>query len=97
MHSVHGLNLTTIEAILTESKKFEIESKGKINLITRFIATNTRKKQTNLQIRTKQPVDTITLPKIEIAKFSGDPTSSLVVEVITTFFFFFFYEKILQA
>ena len=41
----------TIEAILTGSTKFEIESKGKLNLITKFIATNTRKKQTKIQTR----------------------------------------------
>ena len=37
-------DLAIIQAILTESTKFEIEIKGKLNLITKFIATNTRKK-----------------------------------------------------
>ena len=40
---------TIVEAILTESTKFEIESKGKLNLITKFIATNTRKKETDVK------------------------------------------------
>ena len=35
------------EAILTESTKFEIESRRKLNLITKFIVTNTRKKETD--------------------------------------------------
>ena len=64
-----------IEPILTESTKFEIESKGKLNLITKFIATNTRKKETNVQTPSKQPTDTIKLPKLEIAKFGGGPTT----------------------
>ena len=55
-----------IEAILTESTKFEIESKGKLNLITKFISTNTRKKETNVKIPSMQPTDTIKLPKLEI-------------------------------
>ena len=55
-----------IEAILTESTKFEIESKGKLNLITKFISTNTRKKETNVKIPSVQPTDTIKLPKLEI-------------------------------
>ena len=55
----------TIEAILTGSTKFGIESKGKLNLITKFIATNTRKKQTNIQTRWKQSTSTIKLPKLE--------------------------------
>ena len=41
----------TIETILTVSTKFEIESKGKLNLTTKVIASNTRKKQTNVQTR----------------------------------------------
>ena len=57
-----------IEAILTESTKFQIESKGKLNLIMKFIATNTRKKETNVETPSKQPTDTIKLPKLEIAK-----------------------------
>ena len=64
-----------IEAILTESTKFEIESKGKLNLITKFIATNTRKKETNVQTPSKQPTNIIKLPQLEIAKFGGDPTT----------------------
>ena len=55
-----------IEAILTESTKFEIESKGKLNLITKFISTNSRKKETNVKIPSMQPTDTIKLPKLEI-------------------------------
>ena len=43
------------EAILTESTKFEIESRRKLNLITKFIVTNTRKKETDTQTRSKQP------------------------------------------
>ena len=66
---------TIVEAILTESTKFEIESKGKLNLITKFIATNTRKKETDVQTRSKQPIDTTKLPKLEIEKFGGDPTT----------------------
>ena len=66
---------TIVEAILTESTKFEIESKGKLNLITKFIATNTRKKETDVQTRSKQPIETIKLPKLEIEKFGGDPTT----------------------
>ena len=34
----------TIEEILTESTKFQIENKAKLNLITKFIGTNTTKK-----------------------------------------------------
>ena len=64
-----------IEAILTERAKFEIESKGKLNLITKFIATNTRQKETKVQTSSEQPADTIKLPKLEIAKFGGDPTN----------------------
>ena len=63
------------EAGLTESTKIEIESKGKLNLITKFMATNTRKKEIDVQTRSKQPTDTIKLPKLEIAKFGGDPTT----------------------
>ena len=62
------------EAILTESTKFEIESRRKLNLITKFIVTNTRKKETDIQTRSKQPTDTIKLPKLKIAKFGGDAT-----------------------
>ena len=68
-------DLAIIEAILTESTKFEIESKVKLNLITKFIATNTRKKETNVQTPSKQPTDTIKLPKLEIVKFGGDSTT----------------------
>ena len=68
-------DLAIIKAILTESTKFKIESKGKLNLITKFIATNTRKKETNVQTPSKQPIDTIKLPKLEIPKFVGDPTT----------------------
>ena len=52
----------TIEANLTKSAKFEIECKGKLKLITKLIPANTRKKQTNVQTRPKQPSDTIKLP-----------------------------------
>ena len=62
-----------IEAILNESTKFEIESKGKLNLITKFTTTNTRKKETDVKTRSKQPIHTIKLRKLEIAKFGGDP------------------------
>ena len=41
----------TIETILTVSTKFEIESKGKLHLTTKFITINTRKKGTNVQTR----------------------------------------------
>ena len=64
-----------LEAILSESPKVEIERKGKLNLIAKFIATNTRKKETDVQTRSKQPTDTIKLPKLEIAKFVGYPTT----------------------
>ena len=64
-----------IEATLTESTKCKIESEGKLNLIKKFIATNTRKKETDVQTRPKQPTDTIKLPKLEITKFDGDPTT----------------------
>ena len=69
-------NPAVIEAILTESTKFKYESKEKLYLITKFIETNTRKKETNVQTRSKQPADTMKLPKLEIAKFRGDPTTS---------------------
>ena len=49
----------SIESILTASTKFKIESKGKPNLMTEFIGTNTTKKETNAQTRPKQPADTI--------------------------------------
>ena len=52
----------TTEAILTESAKFAIECKGKLKLITKPIPANTRKKQTKVQTRPKQPSDTIKLP-----------------------------------
>ena len=64
-----------MEAILTKSTKFEIENKGKLNLITKFTATNTRKKETDVKTRSKQPIDTIKLRKLEIAKFGDDPTT----------------------
>ena len=44
-------------------------------MITKFIATNTRKKETDVQTRSKQPIETIKLPKLEIEKFGGDPTT----------------------
>ena len=44
-------------------------------MITKFIATNTRKKETDVQTRSKQPIDTIKLPELEIEKFGGDPTT----------------------
>ena len=69
-------NPAVIEAILTESTKFKYESKEKLYLITKFIEANTRKKETNVQTRSKQPADTMKLPKLEIAKFRGDPTTS---------------------
>ena len=43
-------------------------------MITKFIVTNTRKKETDTQTRSKQPTDTIKLPKLKIAKFGGDAT-----------------------
>ena len=57
-----------IEAILTKSKR-------KLNLITKFIATSTRKKQTNVQTPSEQPTDTSELPNLEIAKFGRNPTT----------------------
>ena len=68
-------NPAVTEAILTESTKLKYESKEKLYLITKFIETNTRKKETNVQTRSKQPADTMKLPKLEIAKFRGDPTT----------------------
>ena len=59
----------TIETILTVSTKFEIESMGKLNLTTKVIKSNTRKKETNVQTRWKQPTDTIKLLKPEITKW----------------------------
>ena len=43
----------TIGAILTENRKFEIQSKRKLNLITTLIATMTTKKETYVYTRPK--------------------------------------------
>ena len=44
-------------------------------MITKFIVTSTKKKETDVQTRSNQPTDTIKLPKLEIAKFGDDPTT----------------------
>ena len=63
----------TIEGIPTESRNFK--SKEELNLITKFIVTNTTKKKANVQKRPKQPAETIKLAKLQIAKFGGGLTT----------------------
>lgn len=54
------------------STKVETETTVKLNLITKFIKRN----KTKVHTRLYQPADAIKLPKFEIVKVGGDPTTS---------------------
>ena len=64
-------NPAEIEQIITESMTFEIHSKAELNLIQKHL-NNSLKLENNA--RTSKWKDTVKLPKLEIAKFDGDPT-----------------------
>ena len=59
-------------AAFTGSTKVETETDVKLNLITKCIKRN----KTKVHTRLNQPTDVIKLPKREIVKFGGDPTTS---------------------
>ena len=61
-----------IETAFTGSTKVETETDVKLNLITKCIKRN----KTKVHTRLNQPTDVIKLPKREIVKFVGDPTTS---------------------
>lgn len=68
-----------IETMFTGSTKVETETKVKLNLITKCIKRN----ETKIHTRLNQPADAIKLPKLEIVKFGGDPTTSKFFDSFT--------------
>ena len=64
-------NPAEIEQIITESMTLEIQSKAQLNLIQKHL-NNSLKLEND--VRTSTWKDTVKLPKLEIAKFDGDPT-----------------------
>ena len=64
-------NAAEIKQIITESLTFEIHSKAQLNLVQKHLNNSLRLEN---DARTSKWKDTVKLPKLEIAKFDGNPT-----------------------
>ena len=57
--------------IINEGRLFEIYCKTKLNVLYKFLGKHTRREHDD---NVTKRVNTVNLPKLEISKFSGDPT-----------------------